>query len=108
MTTGWKRAIHIARQVAEYARSSYYQERFDDLRGQAFLDELKAADLYHVFWRDFLPVYVTTIEALRRRGVAAPIWLDAKDLVAPKSREIPTTYCLDCFRPVEAKAGQAK
>ena len=108
VTTGWKRAIHIARQVAEYARSSYYQERFDDLRGQAFLDELKAADLYHVFWRDFLPVYVTTIEALRRRGVAAPIWLDAKDLVAPKSREIPTTYCLDCFRPVEAKAGQAK
>ena len=104
VTTGWQRAIHIARLVVQYALNTASGKRLEGLRGQALVDALKAAGHYDSFRRDFLPIYVTTIESLRRQGVAAAIWLDARDLIAPLRREIPTTYCLECFRPVEAES----
>jgi hypothetical protein len=97
VTTSWHRGVHIAQLVIRYALHGFHSGRYQKLRGGKLLAELNQDGQLERFLDDALPVFITTTKELHRGGVAGPIWLDAWDLLAPRTREIPTTYCMGCF-----------
>ncbi len=99
VTTGWKRALNIARLVVQYTLSGFSFREFKHLRGAKLMAALKEADRFDSFIRGMFPVYVTTVDAIRKKGVASRIWIDARSAIAEEATEM--TYFLECFVPRE-------
>lgn len=97
VTTGWGRAANIADLAVQRALAGFAFDEYRHLRGDILIAHLKQHELLNVAQRDLLPVYVTTVAALRERGIASPIWLDARDVMNGASNQM--RYCMECFDP---------
>ncbi len=97
LTTGWQRAANIANLVVRRALAGSSFEDYRHLRGERLIARLKQEAMLDVALRDLLPVYVTTVDALRERGIASLIWIDARDAMNGMSNRL--RYCMECFKP---------
>lgn len=97
VTTGWKRARHLADLVLQDALDALLDDDVEHLRGEALMTWLKEREMF-AWWPDrLLPVFITTMDALKEYGVAGKVWLNAWSAIYPQNDE--KMYCLECFQP---------
>ena len=97
VTTGWKRARHLADLVLQDALELLCGDDVEHLRGEALVTWLKDAGKLK-WWSDsILPVFITTIDALKEHGVAGKIWGNAWNAIYQENDS--RVYCLECFQP---------
>jgi len=97
VTTGWRRARHLADLVLQDAFAAFAESSTQHLRGDALVAELKRQGKFDWWQEQILPIYITTIDALNERSVAGKIWMTAWNAIDPQNDS--TVYCLECFEP---------
>jgi len=97
VTTGWRRARHLADLVLQDAFAAFADSSMQHWRGDALVAELKRQGKFDWWQEQILPIYITTIDALNERSVAGKIWMTAWNAIDPQNDS--TVYCLECFEP---------
>lgn len=103
VTTGWQRARHLADLVLRDSFNTLRDDSFQNLRGDALVKAIKQQDRFDLWLSRILPVFITTVDALKGHGIAGKIWMNVWNAIYPKRDS--RVHCLECF---ESHASQSQ
>lgn len=99
VTTGWRRALHLADLVLQNALDVPPYSTVGNLRGEKLIAALKQIEEFELWQELILPVFITTIDALNEHGIAGKIWINPWNAIYQQTDSM--EYCLECFQPKE-------